>query len=110
MVCGSELDAGQELVVLAVVEMVSVAVPAAAPVMLTGVLAPKLKVGAFWALLGLEVMAAVSATLPVNPPAGVMVMAEVFPVVAPAVTVTAVPAIAKVPAVTVTEAVPVAVV
>jgi hypothetical protein len=64
--------------------------------MLTGVVAPNVKVGASTALFGLEVNAAVSAT----PPAGVMVMVEVFPVVAPAVTVTPVPAIAKLGGVT----------
>jgi hypothetical protein len=68
--------------------------------MLTGVVAPNVKVGASTALFGLEVNAAVSATLPVKPPAGVMVMVEVFPVVAPAVTVTPVPAIAKLGGVT----------
>jgi hypothetical protein len=92
----------------AVVEMVRVAVPAAAPVMLTGLVEPKLKVGGSSAPLGLEVTAAVSATLPVKPPDGVTAMLEVFPVVAPGVTVTAVPVIVKpgVPPVTVTEAWP----
>jgi len=96
------------VVLAAVVEMVRVAVPAAAPVMLTGVVVPKLKVGGSVPPLGLVVAVAVSATLPVNPSTGVSVMVEVFPVDAPAATVTAVPVIAKVPAVTVTEAVPVA--
>jgi hypothetical protein len=88
--------------------MVRVALPAAVPVMLTGLVEPKLRVGGFCAPLGLEVTAAVRATLPVKPPLGVTVMVEVFPVVAPAVTVTAVPVIVKpgVPLVTVTEAVP----
>jgi hypothetical protein len=65
--------------------MVSVAVPAEAPVMLTGVVEPKLKVGASAAPVGLEVIAAVSATLPVKPPAGVTVM--VLVPAAPGVTV-----------------------
>ena len=78
-------------VVVAVVVMVSVAVAAAVPVMLTGVVEPKLKVGAEVAPPGLEVTAAVSATLPVKPAAGVTVTAEVFPVVAPAARVTAAP-------------------
>jgi hypothetical protein len=92
----------------AVVEMVRVAVPAVAPVILTGLVEPKLSVGRFVALVGLEVTVAVSATLPVKPPAGVTVMVEVFPVVAPAVTETAVPEIVMLglAAVTVTEAVP----
>ena len=63
--------------------MVRVAVPAPAPVMLTGVVAPKLRVGVATTLAGLEVTAAVSATLPVNPPTGVTVMVEALPVVAP---------------------------
>ena len=53
---------------------------------------------------------AVSATLPVNPPDGVTVIVDVFAVVAPRETVTAVPLIAKLGltgVVTVTEAVPV---
>jgi hypothetical protein len=70
---------------------VSVAVPAAVPEMLTGLLEPKLKVGNSEAPLWPEVMAAVSATLPVNPPDGVIVMVAVFPVVAPAVIETATP-------------------
>jgi hypothetical protein len=74
----------------AVVAMVRVAVPAAEPVILTGVVAPKLKVGGCTAPDGLDVMAAVSATLPTNPPAGVKVIVEVFPVVAPGATATAV--------------------
>jgi len=69
--------------VAAVVEMVSVAVPATVPVMLTGVVEPKLRVGGYWAPAGLEVTAAVRATLPVKPPAGVTVIVYVFPLVAP---------------------------
>jgi len=81
--------------VAAVVVIVSVAVPAEVPVMLTGLVEPKLKVGGYWAPVGLEVTAAVSITLPVKPPAGVTVMVEVFPVVAPGVTVTAMPLTVK---------------
>ena len=81
--------------VAAVVVIVSVAVPAEVPVMLTGLVEPKLKVGGYWAPVGLEVTAAVSTTLPVKPPAGVTVMVEVFPVVAPGVTVTAGPLTVK---------------
>ena len=97
--------------VAAVVVIVSVAVPAEVPVMLTGLVEPKLKVGGYCAPVGLEVTAAVSATLPVKPPVGVTVMAEVFPVVAPGETVTAVPLIVKLgmtAAVTSTEFDPVA--
>jgi hypothetical protein len=83
----------REAVVGAVVEIVSVAFPAVDPVMLTGVVEPKLRVGRSTAPVGLDVMAAVSATLPVKPksPFGVTVMAEEFPVVTPGVTVTGVP-------------------
>lgn len=81
----------------AVVLMVSVAVPAVAPVIFTGVVAPKLKVGKSRAPEGLEVIAAVSATLPVNPPLGVTVMVEVLPVVAPGARVTAVPERVRLP-------------
>jgi hypothetical protein len=79
------------LVVAAVVEIVSVAVAAATPFTTTGVVVPKLKVGAYCAPLGLDVTAAVSATLPVNPPSGVTVIVELFPVVAPGAIVTAGP-------------------
>ena len=72
-------------------EMVRMAVPGLVPLMLTGVFEPKRKVGRSWAPAGLEVTVAVSPTLPVKPPAGVKVMVEVFPVVAPGATVTAVP-------------------
>jgi hypothetical protein len=98
-------------VVGAVVETVRVAVPALVPVMLTGLVEPKLKVGGYWAPFGLAVTTAVSATLPVKPPLGVTVIVEVFPVVAPGETVTAVPLTVKLgltAVVTVTEAVPVA--
>ena len=97
-----------------VVLMVRVAVPAVAPVMLTGLLEPKLSVGGSCAPEGLDVMEAASATLPVNPPAGVTVTIDVFPEVAPAETETAVPLIMKLDAtavVTVTaDEVPVALV
>ena len=79
------------VVVVAVVATVRVAVPEAVPVIETGVVAPKLRVGALTAPAGEVVTAAVRATLPVNPPLGVTVRVEVFPVVAPAATVTAVP-------------------
>jgi hypothetical protein len=81
--------------VAAVVETVRVAVPAVVPVMPTGVVDPKLKVGGYWAPAGLDVRAAVNATLPVKPPLGVTVIVEMFPVVAPGVTVTDVPPSAK---------------
>jgi hypothetical protein len=76
--------------------------------MLTRVVAPKLKVGASTAPVGLDVSAAVRATLPVKPPAGVTLMVDVFAVVAPGATDTAVPVMAKVGGMTVTAAVPVA--
>jgi hypothetical protein len=63
--------------------MVSTAFPALAPDILAGEVDPKLSVGGSWAPLGLEVIAAVSATLPVNPPLGAMLMVDVFPVAAP---------------------------
>ena len=69
---GASLAAVQEFW-LAVVVMVRVAVTAVAPVMLTGVVAPKLSVGTCCAPDGLAVMEAVSATQPVNPLAGVTV-------------------------------------
>lgn len=94
--------------VAAVVEIVSVAVPAVVPVMLTGLVEPKLKVGGYWVPAGLEVRAAVSATLPVRPPTDVTVIVEVFPVVAPLETVRFAPVIVKPGAVvTVTGAEPV---
>lgn len=95
----------------AVVETVRVAVPAVVPEMLTGVVEPKLKVGGYCAPVGLEVIEAVSVTLPVKPPAGVTVIVEVFPMVAPGETVTAVPLTVKLgltAAVTTTELDPVA--
>lgn len=80
----------------AVVATVSVAVEAFAPFKFSGVVVPKLNVGGSDAPTGLEVIAAVSATLPVKPPAGVSVIVEVFPVVAPGDSVTAEPVIVKV--------------
>lgn len=74
--------------VCAVVDMVSVAVPAPVPVMETGVVAPKVNVGRSCAPLGLLVIAAVMATLPVKPPLGVTVTVAEFPVVAPGAMVT----------------------
>jgi hypothetical protein len=55
----------------AVVERMRVAVPALAPVMLTGLVEPKLKAGGLTAFAGSVVMADVSVTLPVKPPEGV---------------------------------------
>lgn len=99
-----------ELLLAAVVVIVRVAVPAVVPVMVTGVVGPKLKVGGYWAPVGLDVTVAVSATLPMKPPVGVTVMVDVFPVVTPgAETVTAVPLTVKLgltAGVTVTEVVP----
>src|ERR1700686_2256230 len=76
--------------VAAVVEMVRVAVPAL-PVIITGLVEPKLNVGRSLAPVGMNVIAAVRATLPVKPPLGVTVIVEVLPVVAPGATETAVP-------------------
>ena len=70
---------------------VSVPVPAVAPVMLTGDVAPKLNVGKSLAPAGLEVSIALRATLPVKAPLGVIVMVAVLPVVAPGLTVMAPP-------------------
>jgi hypothetical protein len=76
----------------AVVVIVSVAVPEAAPVIDTGLVALKLKVGGLTLPEGLDVRLAERLTLPVNPLAGETVTVDEFPVVAPAVTVTAVEA------------------
>ena len=84
-------------VVAAVVEMVRVAAPGLVPVMFAGLVEPKLNVGKCWAPVGVEVTAAVRATLPVKPPDGVTEMVDEFAVVAPGRTVTAVPLTAKVP-------------
>jgi hypothetical protein len=74
-------------VVGAVVVIVSVAVPAVVPVMETGLVEPKLRVGRSCAPEGLEARVAVRATLPVKPLLGVTVTATVLPVVDPGVTV-----------------------
>jgi hypothetical protein len=78
-----------------VVVIVRVAVVALDPVMLTEFVDPKLNVGGFIALAGLDVIAAVSVTTPAKPPPGVTVMEDVLPVVVPEATVTAVPLILK---------------
>ena len=83
------------LLVAAVVEIVRVAVPAAVPVMYTGEVEPKLKVGKSEAPDGLEEIVAVRAILPVKPPAGVMVIVDVLPLDAPGATVTDVPVSVK---------------
>ena len=97
-------------VVEAVVAIVSVAVPVLLLVMLTGLVDPKLRVGGSMVPAGLEASTAVMVTLPVKPPAGVSVMVEALPVVAPGVTETAVPARANPEGggATVTTAVPMA--
>jgi hypothetical protein len=82
---------------LAVVEMISVAVLGLVDVMLTELVVPRLSVGVFTEPDGLVVMTAVSVTaaLPVKLFEGVTVIVELLPVVAPAVTVTAVPTTVK---------------
>ena len=75
--------------------MLRVADPVVTPVMFTGVVEPKLRVGRFTAPAGLEEMAAVSATLPVKPPLGITVIVDVFPLVAPGVTLITVPLTVK---------------
>jgi hypothetical protein len=66
-----------------VVVTVRVPVPAEAPVMLTGDVAPRLAEGGSIAPVGEAVSAAVRVTLPVKPPLGVTVMIAVLPVVEP---------------------------
>ena len=78
-----------------VVETVRIADPEAAVLRFTGVVEPKLRVGRFTAPVGLPVIAADSATLPVKAPLGVIVIAEVFPVAVPATTVIDVPLTVK---------------
>jgi len=89
------------------VPMVRAAVPGAVPVIVTRLVDPKLRTGMFCALAGLDAIVASSTTVPVKPPLGVTVMVEVFPAVAPGVTLTGVAEMAKpggiVFAVTVTE-------
>jgi hypothetical protein len=80
----------------AVVVTVRVAVAGLAPVITTGLVEPKLKVGKLTAPLGLDVIAALSVTEPVKPPIGETVMVEALPAVAPGATVTAVPLIVNV--------------
>jgi hypothetical protein len=87
-----EVQVGEEF---AVVTIVRVPAPAALPVMLTGLVELKLKVGGNTAPLGLVVRTAVRPTLPVKPPVGVTVIVEVLPVVAPGATLTAEPLTVK---------------
>jgi len=87
--------------------MLRVAVLAEVSVILIWLVEPKLSVGRFWAPAGLDVIAAVSATLPVKPPLGDTVIVEVLPEVAPALIDTAVPPTVNLGFVTVTEEVPV---
>jgi len=91
-----EAQFGEEL---AVVTIVRVLAPAALPVMLTGLVELKLKVGGITVPLGLVVRTAVRATLPVKPPVGVTVIVEVLPVVAPGATLTVAPPTVKLGAV-----------
>jgi len=76
---GAPLDLGltNAPVVEPVVLTVRVPLPLEAPVMSTGEVAPKLKVGWSTAPLGLDVTAAERVTLPVNPPLGVTVTVSV---------------------------------
>ena len=71
---------------------VSVAVAALLLEIVTGLVVPKLRVGGSTAPVGLAVTLALSVTLPTKAFAGVTVMVEVLPEVAPGVTVVAVPA------------------
>lgn len=77
--------------VAAVVVMVRVAVPAVVPVMVTGLVKPKLSVGGSTEPDGPVVIAAVNVTLPVKPLTGVTVIVDVLPVIEPGVTVMGVP-------------------
>ena len=63
------------------------------PVIMTGLVVPKLKVGGgkSWEFAGAEVTAEERVTLPVNPLVGVTVIVETFPVSAPSTTFTVVP-------------------
>jgi hypothetical protein len=71
---------------------------AVAPVMTTGVVVPKLKVGGGKGpeLVGADVTAAVRATDPVKPLAGVTVIVETLPVPVPSTTLTLVALMANV--------------
>lgn len=92
-------------VVAAVVFTVRVAVCAVVPVIVTE--AGRLHVAGSLAATGLTEQ--LRLTAPVNPPVGVRVMADVFPVVAPRTTVIAVPLIVKpgeMGVVTTTEVIP----
>jgi hypothetical protein len=85
---------------------VSVVFTADAPVTIADA---TLHVGVLVAPLGPDVAVQVNATVPVNPQEGVTVTVDVLPVVAPATTVTAVPAMLNVElpdVVTVTVALP----
>jgi hypothetical protein len=77
--------------VAAVVFTVSVVVCATAPVIVAVARTPHVA----GSLAATGVIAQLRLTAPVNPPDGVNVMVEVFPVVAPGATVIAVPVIAK---------------
>ena len=90
-----DLGRTKAAVVAAVVDTVKVPVPADAPVMLTGVVAPKLKVGGSMAPSGLEVTAAVRLTFPVKPPLGITLIVVVFPVVAPGELIVIAPLLVK---------------
>ncbi|MGC1783629.1 MAG: hypothetical protein WA708_13985 [Acidobacteriaceae bacterium] len=67
----------------AVVEIVRIALAAPEPVIVNGLVEPKLNVGGFLAPVGPELTAAVRTTVPVKPPLGVTLMVEVLPVLAP---------------------------
>ena len=58
------------------------------PVMVAGLVDPKLKVGGSVAFAGEALICAVSETVPVNPVTGVSVICTVLPVIAPGVTET----------------------
>lgn len=60
----------------AVVVIVRVAVPPPGAVMLTLLVAPKFNAGSSTAPAGLDVIAAVRVTIPVNPPIGVTVIVD----------------------------------
>ena len=67
------------------------AVAAELPLIVMELVEPRLTVGRSTAPAGLEEIAAVSVTVPVNPPVGVIEIVEVFPEVAPGATVTGFP-------------------
>jgi hypothetical protein len=76
-----------------VVKTVRTAVPAPEPIIVTGLVEPKLNVGRYCAPTGEELSTAEREILPAKPPVGATVIVEVFPDVAPRTTVTAVPLI-----------------